>query len=203
MAAAGRRLCRVHGQRRADAFLRGLSGRIHPGIRLEPRRDLDCLFGLTAGCRRELALGRRHGRSARAIAAVADRQCPLDRRADRLRSRDVAVADHPALWRRHDVWRQLPRTCRLRADPVAALCAATRHGDFGRAVGQWLCPRRIGACGAIADLVLRLAGDVFAPGWFYGRDGRAVGGNVSPRPARPAARARSRAEHRPPLATSR
>ncbi len=172
-------------------------------FRLEPGRDLDRLFGLAARRRRELAVGRRDGRSARAIAAVAGRQRSFDRRADRLRSNYVAVADHPALRRRHDVRRQLPRACGVCADPVAALCAAARDGDIGRAVGQRLCPRRVGAGCAAVDLVLRLARDVFDPGRFYGGDGRAVGGNVSPRRARPAAPPEPGPGDRPPQATSR
>ena len=127
---------------------------------MEPRRDLDRLFGLAARGRGELAAGRHVGRSSRAPPPAAARREPARYRSGGQRIHFSTLANHPALWGRDDDRRQLPRAGRLCAAAFAPFRPAARHGDLDCAVGQRLRARRLGAARPITDLYPRLARDL-------------------------------------------
>src|SRR6516164_7335089 len=171
LADARRRLCRVHGQCRTDALLRGLFGSVHRGVPMEPCRNLDRLFGLTARRRSELAAGRSVGRPARAAAPALARRQPARSRPVGQRVHFGTLADHPALRSGDDDRGQLPRTGRLCATAVAPFCAPAWHGDLDHAIGQRVWARCFGTARSIADLDPWLARDLSRAVYLHGRRG--------------------------------
>src|ERR1700720_3504596 len=156
MAAAGGLVHHLHGERGLHAVLHRVPGRLHRRIPLEPRRKLARLFGVAVHHRHDLTAGRRAGGSPRAGAAGADR-----RRRSRARPvcqllRRCALATRHPLRRADDAGGELPRPRRVRAAALAPVRAQPRHGGGDRAVGEWVCPRVLGALGAGADHGARL-----------------------------------------------
>jgi len=147
---------------------------------VEPRRDLDRLFGLAARRGRELTAGRRFGRSPRSAPAVAARRRPAPSRAARQRLCLGTLADHPALRDHHDDRRELPRACRVRAVAVALFRAAARYGGLDSAIRQRLWPRRLGAARPISDFDSRLACHLSGAGRLHCRRRAAARRDISP-----------------------
>ena len=83
----------------------------------------------------------------------------------------------------------------VRADPVTPICAQPRHGGGGRAVGQWLRPRLLGAAVAAVDRRPGLARRLPRAGRLHGGGLPAAGRTVrgSDRSARTAGGAAPRA----------